>query len=66
MGRSLVLSETALGGVGVPLTLAGQRVAHGMRREQLQGAFAEAGYAVDCWSGEPSSPPSERQSPSGE
>jgi glutaredoxin len=56
----------ALGGVGVPLTLAGQRVAHGMRREQLQGALAEAGYAVDCWSGEPSSPPSERQSPSGE
>jgi glutaredoxin len=50
----------ALGGLGVPLTLAGQRVAHGMRQEELQGALAEAGYAVDCWSNEPSRPPSER------
>jgi mycoredoxin len=40
---------SALDGTGVPLTVVGQRVAHGLRREQLQGALAEAGYRVDCW-----------------
>jgi mycoredoxin len=60
-GSALAEAEwTALGGLGVPLTLVGQRVAHGMRQEQLQGALAEAGYSVDCWKDEPSSPPSAR------
>ena len=40
---------SALDGVGVPLTLAGQQVAHGMRQEQLQPALAAAGFQVDCW-----------------
>jgi mycoredoxin len=60
-GSPLAEAEwTALGGFGVPLTLVGQRVAHGMRQEELQGALAEAGYSVDCWKDEPSSPPSTR------
>jgi glutaredoxin len=40
---------SALGGFGVPLTLAGQQIAHGMRRQELQSALATAGYRVDCW-----------------
>ena len=39
----------ALDGTGVPLTLVGQRVAHGLRQEQLQPALAAAGFQVDCW-----------------
>lgn len=40
----------ALGGSSVPLTLAGQEVAHGLRRGELEPALRSAGYAVDCWS----------------
>ena len=39
----------ALDGVGVPLTLVGRQIAHGMRREQLQPALGAAGFEVDCW-----------------
>jgi glutaredoxin len=39
----------ALDGVGVPVTLVGQRIAHGLRQEQLQPALAAAGFQVDCW-----------------
>jgi glutaredoxin len=39
----------ALDGAGVPLTLVGQQIAHGMRREQLEPALAAAGFKVDCW-----------------
>ena len=40
---------SALDGFGVPLTLAGQQVAHGLRQQELQTALAAAGYRVDCW-----------------
>lgn len=41
---------SALDGTAIPVTVIGQRVAYGLRREELQGALAEAGYRVDCWS----------------
>ena len=43
----------ALGGNGVPLTLAGQQVARGMRREELEPALLQTGHRVDCWSKAP-------------
>ena len=39
----------AVDGAGVPLTVVGQQVAHGMRQEQLEPALAAGGYKVDCW-----------------
>jgi glutaredoxin len=50
---------SALDGTAIPVTVVGQRVAYGLRREQLQGALAEAGYRVDCWSQESSDEQSE-------
>lgn len=38
----------ALDGTGIPLTLAGQRIAHGMRQPELGEALAGAGFPVDC------------------
>lgn len=50
----------ALGGSGVPVTLIGQQVVHGLRQEELQGALAQAGHSIDCSSREPSNlPPAE-------
>ncbi|GAC1596363.1 MAG: hypothetical protein NVS4B10_05330 [Myxococcales bacterium] len=40
----------ALDGDGVPLTLAGQEIARGMRQHKLTPALLSAGYEVDCWS----------------
>ncbi|MCI0571998.1 MAG: glutaredoxin family protein [Myxococcaceae bacterium] len=37
-----------LGGSGVPVTLVGPRVAHGLDPEELRGVLGEAGYHVDC------------------
>jgi len=44
------LEYWALDGDGVPLTLAGQEIARGMRQAELQPALRSAGYQVDCWS----------------
>ena len=44
---------SALDGFGVPLTLVGQQVAHGMRQQELQSALATAGYRADCWGQSP-------------
>jgi glutaredoxin len=43
---------SALDGVGVPVTLVGQQIAHGMRQEQLQAALGAAGFHVGCWGAE--------------
>ena len=43
---------SALGGFGVPLTLVGRQIAHGLRQEQLQAALGAAGFQVDCWGAE--------------
>jgi glutaredoxin len=40
---------SALDGDGVPLTLVGQRVAYGMRQEELETALGGGGFRVDCW-----------------
>jgi glutaredoxin len=53
----------ALDGRGVPLTLAGQAIAHGMRQAELQPALRSAGYRVDCWSTPPASAPDEASRP---
>jgi glutaredoxin len=42
----------ALGGNGVPLTLVGRQIASGLRRAELEPALRQAGYQVDCWTGE--------------
>ena len=39
---------SALDGHGVPLTLAGQELAYGMREEELRRALGSAGYRIDC------------------
>jgi len=54
---------SVLDGYGVPLTLVGQRIAYGLRPDQLHAALGEAGYQVDCWKAGaagtlPGSPPS--------
>lgn len=51
---------SVLDGYGVPLTLVGQRIAYGLRPDQLRAALGEAGYEVDCWAAgtRPGSPPS--------
>lgn len=38
----------ALGGAGVPVTLVGERVVHGLRQEELQEALAQVGHRIDC------------------
>ena len=40
---------SALDGVSVPVTLAGQQIAVGMRQQELRPALAAAGFDVDCW-----------------
>ena len=39
---------SALEGTGIPVTLVGERVIHGVDAEALKVALAEAGYTVDC------------------
>jgi glutaredoxin len=39
---------SVLDGYGVPLTLVGQRIAYGLRPDELRAALGEAGYEVDC------------------
>jgi hypothetical protein len=41
---------SAAGGIGVPLTLVGNEVAHGLRQTELEPLLAHAGFRVDCWS----------------
>lgn len=53
---------SALDGTAIPVTVIGRHVAYGLRREELQGALAEAGYRVDCWSETTSGQGSDEQS----
>lgn len=39
---------SALDGSGVPLTLAGQELAYGMREKELRRALGSAGYRIEC------------------
>jgi glutaredoxin len=55
--RRAAAEWSALGGSGVPVTLAGREVVLGMRPEELRSALAGAGFQVDCRAGrEPAAP----------
>lgn len=56
---------SALDGTAIPVTVVGHHVAYGLRRDELQGALAEAGYRVDCWSETSSDERPGTESPSG-
>jgi hypothetical protein len=48
----VALEWTALDDHGVPLTLVGQRVAHGLREDEIREAFEPAGFHLECWGGD--------------